>query len=63
MADTRFSFTAEFLIGGTIMARRAAEIEAKPIDDVGEDERFEHLSHVVLSRDGALRGPSGSYAP
>lgn len=47
--DSRFSFTAGFLVGATIMARRAAAIEALPVDQVDDDIRIEHRSYVVSS--------------
>ncbi len=44
-ADTRYSFTAQFLRGGAIFARRAHEIEASA--SVSEELRSEHVACVV----------------
>jgi hypothetical protein len=44
-ASTRYSFTAQFLRGGAIFARRAHEIEAGA--DVSDDLRSEHAACVV----------------
>jgi hypothetical protein len=46
-ADTRFSFTAGFVVGAIGMARRAAQIEAIPVDQVDDDVRMDHRSCVV----------------
>jgi len=44
-ADTRYSFTAQFLRGGAIFARRAHEIEAST--NVSEGLRSEHVACVA----------------
>src|SRR5258706_10562543 len=44
-ADTRYSFTAQFLRGGAIFARRAHEIETSA--NVSEELRSEHVACVV----------------
>src|SRR5882724_3052709 len=44
-ADTRYSFTAQFLRGGAIFARRAHEIETNAT--VSDELRSEHLACVV----------------
>ena len=44
-ADTRYSFTAQFLRGGAIFARRAREIDAS--ENVSEELRSEHVACVV----------------
>ena len=46
-ADSRFSFTAGFLVGAFAMARHADAIEARPAADIDEDARLEHRSLVV----------------
>lgn len=46
-ADTRYSFTAQFLRGGAIFARRAHEIEADADASVSEQLRSEHRAYVV----------------
>ena len=46
-ADTRYSFTAQFLRGGAIFARRAHEIEADADASVSEELRSEHGAYVV----------------
>jgi hypothetical protein len=46
-ADTRYSFTAQFLRGGAIFAHRAHEIEATPDDSVSEELKSEHRATVV----------------
>lgn len=46
-ADSRFSFTAGFLVGAFAMTRHADAIEARPADDVDEDARLAHRSFVV----------------
>jgi hypothetical protein len=45
-ANTRYSFTAQFLRGGAIFARRAHEIEGNP-EAISEELRSEHLACVV----------------
>lgn len=48
-SDTRFSFTAGFLVGASAMARHARDIESMPVDQVTEDHRLDHRSYVVSS--------------
>ena len=45
--STRYSFTAQFLRGGTIFARRAHEIEASTLPSVSEELQSEHIACVV----------------
>jgi hypothetical protein len=46
-ASTRYSFTAQFLRGGAIFARRVHELEADADESVSEELRSEHRAYVV----------------
>jgi hypothetical protein len=45
--DVRTSLTGQFLIGAVMQAHAAAEIESKPIAEIGEDDQVMHRSLVV----------------
>jgi hypothetical protein len=45
--DVRYSFTVQFLVGATMLARDAQRIEAEKADAASEAEQMQHRAHVV----------------
>lgn len=48
-ADSRYSFTAQFLMAATMHTRSARDIETKELINVTEDDRMTHRGHVVAA--------------
>jgi hypothetical protein len=48
-ADIRYSFTVQFLVGATMLAREAGRIESEKGKDASELEQMCHRAHVVGS--------------
>jgi hypothetical protein len=45
--EVRTSLTGQFLVGAAMQARAAAEVESRPIADIGEDDQVMHRSLVI----------------